>query len=258
MRQQDQDQGEDVMKKTILHMPIRGASLFLPAQKENGFEEGMAAYERGDYATALKKWRPLAEAGDATAQNNLGAMYANGQGVPQDDEEAAKWFRLAAEQGGADAQNNLGVMYANGRGVPQDYREAAKWFRLAAEQGHASAQNNLGVMYTKGEGVPQDYKEAVKWYRLAAEQGNVVAQNNLGQMYKEGKGVPKDKVLAYALFNLSSAAGNPSINKPATRNRDIITKEMSPREIEAGQALTRALTQPGNFGKALDAYLHLK
>jgi hypothetical protein len=107
---QDQDQGEDVMKKTILHMPIRGASLFLPAQKEKGFEEGMAAYKRGDYATALKKWRPPAEAGDATAQYNLGVMYAEGQGVPQDDEEAAKWFRKAAEQGDADAQCTLGKM----------------------------------------------------------------------------------------------------------------------------------------------------
>jgi TPR repeat protein len=129
-KDQDQDQGEDVMKKTILHTLIRGASMFLPAQKEKGFEEGMAAYTRGDYATALKKWRPLAEAGDATAQYNLGVMYAEGRGVPQDDEEAAKWFRLAAEQGNAGAQNNLGVMYANGHGVPRDYREAENNFVL--------------------------------------------------------------------------------------------------------------------------------
>jgi hypothetical protein len=179
MRQQDQDQGEDVMKKTILDTLIRDASLFLSAQ--NGFEEGMAAYKRGDYATALKKWRPLAEAGDAEAQNNLGLMYADDRGVPQDDEEAVKWLRLAAEQGDAVAQNNLGAMYAKGRGVPQD------------------------------------------------------------------------KVLAYALFNLS-AAGDPPFNK-AISNRKAIVEQMSPREIEAARALTRGLAQPGNFGKALDAYL---
>ena len=98
-----------------------------------GFDEGVAAYNRGDYATALKEFRPLAEQGHAIAQFNLGYMYLKGQGVTQDYAEAVKWFRLAAEQGDADAQFNLGVMYNNGYGVTQDYAEAVKWFRLAAE-----------------------------------------------------------------------------------------------------------------------------
>ena len=66
-------------------------------------------------------------------------------------------------------QYNLGVMYYNGQGVPQDYKEAMKWFRMAAEQGHADAQYNLGVIYSNGKGVPQDHKEAMKWLRMAAE-----------------------------------------------------------------------------------------
>ena len=77
-------------------------------------------------------------------------------------------LRLAAEQGDPDAQSNLGIMYHNGEGVPQDYQEAVKWYRLAAEQGVASAQGNLGVMYDNGEGVPQDYVQAHKWINLAA------------------------------------------------------------------------------------------
>ncbi len=64
-------------------------------------------------------------------------MDANGEGVPQDDVEAARSFRLAAEQGLAIAQYNLGVMYNNGEGVPEDMAEAARWLRLAAEQGYA-------------------------------------------------------------------------------------------------------------------------
>ena len=91
------------------------------------FNDGVAAYERGDYATALRLWRPLAEEGDALAQYNLGLMYGKGEGVPQDDAEAVKWYRLAAEQGFAKAQLNLGFMYARGRGVPQDDAEAVKW-----------------------------------------------------------------------------------------------------------------------------------
>ena len=88
--------------------------------------------------------RQAAERGDATAQFNLGVMYANGEGVPQDDAEAVQWYRLAAEQGHAEAQGTLGAMYATGRGVPQDDVEAVQWFRLAAEQGHASSQGALG------------------------------------------------------------------------------------------------------------------
>jgi len=75
---------------------------------------------------------------------------------------------LLAEQGDASAQFNLGVMYDNGWGVPQNYTEAAKWYRQAAEQGQADAQNNLGVMYLQGQGVPQDYTLAYSWLNLAA------------------------------------------------------------------------------------------
>ena len=78
-------------------------------------------------------------------------------------------------QGHTSAQNDLGNMYGEGLGVPQDDVEAAKWYRQAAEQGHASAQNNLGNMYRDGLGVPQDDVEAAKWYRLAAEQGQLEA-----------------------------------------------------------------------------------
>ena len=84
--------------------------------------------------------------------------------------------RLAADQGYAMAQVNLGLMYYNGRGVPQDYAQAMKWFRLAADQGYAMAQYNLGTMYAKGQGVPQDDAQAVKWYRLAADQGDAETQ----------------------------------------------------------------------------------
>ena len=73
-------------------------------------------------------------------------MYANGEGVPQDDQEAVRWYRLAADQGLAQAQYNLGVMYANGEGVPQDDQEAVRWYRLAADQGLAQAQLNLGQL----------------------------------------------------------------------------------------------------------------
>ncbi len=99
-----------------------------------GWDKGQAAYQRGDYATALREFRPLAEQGIAEAQFNLGLMYLNGDGVPQDYAEAVKWYRKAAEQGNADGQHNLGAMYGKGLNVPHDWVQAHMWFNLAVSR----------------------------------------------------------------------------------------------------------------------------
>ena len=113
------------------------------------FEAGEEAYDRGDYATALKEFRPLAERGDARAQFRLGVMYTMGQGVPQDDKEAARWYRLAATQGYAAAQYNLGVMYFTGIGVPRDVVRAHLWYSLAAAPGHENARRARDIVAKK-------------------------------------------------------------------------------------------------------------
>ena len=102
-------------------------------------EDGVSAFERGDYTAALWLWRPLAEKGNATAQYLIGHMYDRGLGVPQDDVMAVEWYRKAAEQGDASAQLKLGVRYAKGEGVPQDDAVAHKWLTLAASRYPASA-----------------------------------------------------------------------------------------------------------------------
>jgi len=201
-----------------------------------GFQEGVAAYNHGNYKTALKEFR-LVEQGDAMAQYNLGLMYDNGEGVPEDHTEAVKWYRKAAEQGLAKAQFNLGLMYDNGRGVPEDHTEAVKWYRKAAEQGLAEAQFNLGFVYANGEGVPEDDTEAVKWYRKAAEQGLAKAQFNLGLMYANGEGVPEDDTRAYAWLNLAAAQSN----KNAIKRKELLRKRMTPTQIAEAQKLSRIL-----------------
>jgi hypothetical protein len=136
------------------------------------FQAGMEATTRGDYATALREWRPLAEKGSAAAQYNLGLMHANGWGVPQDSVQARQWYEKAAAQGDASAQTTLGGLYETGMGVPQDYVQARQWWEKAAVQGEVSAQFNLGHLYFAGNGVPQDYVQAHKWFNLAAANGN--------------------------------------------------------------------------------------
>jgi len=133
-----------------------------------GWEEGRSAYMRADYATALHEFRLLASKGDSKAQVQLGFMYENGRGLPQNDVEAVKWYRNAVAQGDAGGQFKLGRMYERGKGVPENKAEAAKWYRLAAKQGILRAQVNLGRMYRKGQGVPHSDAVAAKWYRKAA------------------------------------------------------------------------------------------
>jgi len=173
-------------------------------------EDGVAAYQRGDYAIALQSYRKAADQGDARAQNNLGAMYESGRGVPQSYTEAIRWYRLAADQGDATAQNNLGSIYIYGRGVPQNYAEAMKWYRLAADQGNARAQVNLGIMYGKGQGTPKNYAEAMKWFRLAADRGDAQGQVDVGVCYRDGLGVPQDYTEGIKWFRLAANQGKAS------------------------------------------------
>jgi peptide-methionine (S)-S-oxide reductase len=170
-------------------------------------EEGNAAYIRGDFATAERLLRPLAEQGNATAQFDLGGMYYHGRGVPQDYAAALTWYRRAADQGDARAQNGLGDMYSDGNGVPQDYAAALTWYRKSADQGHASGEYNLGAMYENGQGVPQDYADALKWFHLAADHGDVDAQFNIGGMYEHGQGVPQDYAEALKWYRVAAERG---------------------------------------------------
>ncbi|MDA8000132.1 MAG: sel1 repeat family protein, partial [Alphaproteobacteria bacterium] len=152
------------------------------------FWKGYDAYRKGDYATALQEWEPLAEQGYVEAQNFLGRMYRYGEGVAQSHETSAMWYERAddaslkgnyatalrewesfAEQGHALAQFFLGMMYREGVRVAQSYEDAAGWYRRAAEQGYAPAQFALGRSYHFGHGVSQNYETAAEWYRRAAE-----------------------------------------------------------------------------------------
>ena len=168
------------------------------------FQKGYDAAQAGDFATALQEWAPLAEAGDAAAQYNLGQMYRKGQGVLQDYAEAVKWFRLAADQGYANAQYNLGNMYRQGQGVPQDYAESMRWYRLAADQGDANAQSNLGFMYEYGKGVLQDYAVAHMWYNIGAANGNELGGTNRDKIAKKMTPAAIEKAQAMARECMSS------------------------------------------------------
>ncbi len=160
------------------------AVAFATAPAFADWQKGLRAYLLDDYKTALRELQPLAEQGHADAQNFLGQMYYNGEGVSQNYSEAFKWYKLSAEQGESDSQFELAWMYDKGEGVPQNYKQAVKWYRLVAEGGNSAAQNNLGVMYDNGHGVLQNYARSHMWFNLAASNGSEKAAENRDNIAK--------------------------------------------------------------------------
>lgn len=180
-----------------------------------------------------------ASAGDPVAQCELGCMYAQGESVSKDFDEAEYWLRRSANQGHVAAQFNLGLflyyrldsgrrireakdwiraagengnavaqnflawLLATGINIRKDVESAAQWYRKAAEQGHAGSQYNLGLMYSRGEGVVRDSAEAVRWFSKAAEQGDADAQYELGLAHAKGDGVARNGAEALRLWLMS-------------------------------------------------------
>jgi TPR repeat protein len=188
------------------------------------YQQGTTDYSARNFTQAAANFKLAAEQGHAESQYLLSTLYDEGQGIAQDDLQAAYWERKAAEQGHAYAQANLsfrfysannfaeaftwceraahsnlawaqyhlGLMYRKGEGVPQNNTEAAYWYRLAATQSFPEAQQKLADLYYLGHGVSLNHVQAAVWYRKAAEQGNAEAQFQLGHLYATGQGVEHD------------------------------------------------------------------
>lgn len=194
------------------------------------YEKGALAYEMGDYDRAYVEWWPLANKGDAAAQNRIGYMYWSARGVKEDDAEALHWFRLSANQGNGDSQYTIGLAYSTGSGVVEDAVEAAKWYVLAADRGHATAQYALGNAFIAGTGVPVDDMSAKVMFKAAAVQGHSDAQYSIGFLYMTGwGGLPQDYIkarmwLQIALYSKNQARpGEGRVTLIGSAEKDLTT-----------------------------------
>jgi TPR repeat protein len=118
------------------------------------FATASKAYDGGDYTTAFREWRKLAEKGDATAQIAIAELYRSGTGRNIDFTRAARWYRRAAETGNAVAQMNLAEMYEQGQGVNRDSVAAFVWYHSAAAQGRdwaAGQRDKLSKRMSKAQ-----------------------------------------------------------------------------------------------------------
>lgn len=156
-----------------------------PKDADSLFALGTSYYSKGtepDYRMAAQYFLKAANRGHVLAQCNLGAMYAEGQGVARDYGQAFAWFKRAAGQNLPAAQYNLGRMYYNGKGVGQNYEAAAAWFKKAAGQGDSDARYMIGIMYYNGMGVARDTSLGKRWLRQAAAQGDDNARKALEEI----------------------------------------------------------------------------
>ena len=220
--------------------PSSSSPTVIVSEEKDEYQQGLEAYEAGNYQEALALFQISAEQGNADAQCALGNMYSNGEGVPAEDQIAIHWYELAANQGHTEsqmrlgriyfarsdyanaaeysllaaakgepnAQNLIGVMYANGLNFEQSYEKAARYYTMAASQGLGKAQANLGILYYHGQFFEQSYSMAAEWFLKAAEQNDANAQYYLGMLYENGQGVEKSREKAKAYYQLAADQGN--------------------------------------------------
>lgn len=177
----------------------------------------------------------IANKGDAAAQFELGARYADGDHAPRDLKLAARWFEKSAANGLAPAQYRLGVLFERGLGVDRDIAVARTWYERAAEGGNVRAMHNLAVLLADGGGKP-DYSAAARWFRKAAEYGVRDSQYNLAILYARGMGGPQDLIQSYAWFSAAADQGDAD----AAKKRDDVASRLDARTFERAKALATA------------------
>jgi TPR repeat protein len=212
------------------------------------YDDGLAAYKKGDWAAAYRILKPIAETDSsqsAVAQQRLGLLTEFGRGTAKDPTQAATWYRKAADQGDMVAQGHLGRLYRLGTGVPRDAAQAAKWSIKAASQGNAAAQANLGYMSLDGFGLPADPAAAAAWFKRSADQGDASGMLGLATLCEAGRGVPKDVVQAakwYTLASVDDGEYDEEMFARAKKARTALEAKMTPAQIAEADKLAQDFT----------------
>jgi localization factor PodJL len=182
--------------------------------------------------------RAAALKGDPTAAYEVGVRYAEGKGVAQSFDDAAKWYDRAAQAGVIPAVFRLGTFYEKGLSVKKDIDIARRYYMQAAERGNAKAMHNLAVLDADGGGKGANYKNASEWFRKAADRGVADSQFNLGILYARGIGVEQNLAESFKWFSLAAAQGDAD----SVRKRDDIAKRLDPQSLAAAKLAIQTFT----------------
>jgi localization factor PodJL len=182
--------------------------------------------------------RAAALRGDAAAAYEIATRFADGKGVAQNLDEAAKWLDRAAQAGVVPAIFRLGTFYEKGLSVKKDVDVARRYYLQAAERGNAKAMHNLAVLDADGGGKGANYRSAAQWFRKAAEHGVADSQFNLGILYARGIGVDQNLAESYKWFSLAAAQGDAD----AASKRDDVAKRMDAQSLAAAKLAIQTFT----------------
>jgi localization factor PodJL len=182
--------------------------------------------------------RAAALKGDPTAAYEVGMRFADGKGVPQNFDDAAKWYDRAAQAGIVPAIFRLGTFYEKGLGVKKDPDLARRYYLQAAERGNAKAMHNLAVLDADGGGKGANYKSAAQWFRKAADRGVADSQFNLGILYARGIGVEQNLAESFKWFSLAAAQGDAD----SAHKRDDIAKRLDAQSLAAAKLAIQTFT----------------
>lgn len=188
---------------------------------------GVDAWQQGDYVRAVGQWRPLAQAGDADAQFNMGQAYKLGRGVQSDMSTAVDWYRKAAAQGHSRAEDNLGLlMFQQG-----DRAGAMPFLKKAAARGEARAQYIVGTALFNGDLEAKDWVRAYALMTLASGSGLAQATTSLVQMNKYIASADRQKGLALSTeMESQQRAGQLALTSATSTPRAV---QASPRPTPA-------------------------
>jgi TPR repeat protein len=196
------------------------------------FEDGVKAYEKQDYKTAIKEWLPLARNNDTAAMRNLGHMYRRGLGVEVDAVQAVYWYQRAAERGFSRAQANLASMYLKGEGVDKDPKKATDWFIVAARAGHVISQYNLGLIYENGLAGPVSIPKAMAWYNIAAKAGHPKALEKLSLLVAKNPTADVDESV------VKSKSAKSVVAEPVEQVKQTEPEQAKPEVVQADTTAT--------------------
>jgi TPR repeat protein len=142
--------------------------------------EGLVYYDRGEYESAVKRFREAAKYGFAPALANFGKCYYDGKGVSESKIQGMRYFEMAADKGNHLAMHHLGDIHHEGAIVKKSDSLAYSYYSKAAAGGYAQSQRMIGRFHEKGIFVSPDRDEALKWYTLAAKQNDAEALYKVG------------------------------------------------------------------------------
>ena len=187
---------------------------------------GLQALRAGENARAVSALECAVEQGLVAAQWRLGLMYADGEGVEQNDLKAFDYFSRIANGHADDAPGTPSARYVakafvrlghyNLEGIANSYvrpdpARARQMYSYAASYfGDPDAQYHLARIYLDGNGVAKDPKQAVRWLSLAAQKGQYQAQATLGAMLFRGQAVPRQAARGLMWLTLGRDAANPT------------------------------------------------